>query len=382
MSGILNAFSGGSYGKPPGAPTIGTATAGNAFVCVFFTAPSCTGIPSSITGYQTVCVATGTNTATGSSSPIQLTGLTNCSSYQFKVRATNATGYGAYSGNSNSVTPTAKGSVSYTTPGTYSWVAPAGVTSVSVVAVGGGGGGAIGTCLYCCSIPATVYAGGTGAGGGGLGYKNNYSVTPGNSYTVVVGAGGAPTHTSFYPSAGNTSYFVSTCVVYGGRATAGGNVAYGGLYGGDGGGNGGNAPCSGFCNTGGPGGGAGGYSGNGGSNTSTVYTPSSGGGGGAGNTHAGTYHGGTYQGNGGGGVGLFGQGSNGAVGAWPTPAGGGGSGGGGGGIYVFCGYGGSYGGGGGGGSYNLTGGSGGGGAVRIVWPGNTRTFPSTCVGSP
>jgi hypothetical protein len=23
-----------------------------------------------------------------------------------------------------------------------------------------------------------------------------------------------------------------------------------------------------------------------------------------------------------------------------------------------------------------------GGAVRIVWPGNTRTFPSTCVGSP
>jgi hypothetical protein len=28
------------------------------------------------------------------------------------------------------------------------------------------------------------------------------------------------------------------------------------------------------------------------------------------------------------------------------------------------------------------GGSGASGAVRIVWPGNTRTFPSTCVGSP
>jgi hypothetical protein len=27
-------------------------------------------------------------------------------------------------------------------------------------------------------------------------------------------------------------------------------------------------------------------------------------------------------------------------------------------------------------------GVGAGGAVRIVWPGNTRTFPSTCVGSP
>ena len=32
------------------------------------------------------------------------------------------------------------GQVAYTTPGTYSWTAPAGVTSVSVVAIGGGGG--------------------------------------------------------------------------------------------------------------------------------------------------------------------------------------------------------------------------------------------------
>lgn len=29
-----------------------------------------------------------------------------------------------------------------------------------------------------------------GGGGGGLGYKNNIAVTPGNSYTVVVGAAG------------------------------------------------------------------------------------------------------------------------------------------------------------------------------------------------
>ena len=32
------------------------------------------------------------------------------------------------------------GQQAYTTAGTYSWVCPAGVTSVSVVAVGGGGG--------------------------------------------------------------------------------------------------------------------------------------------------------------------------------------------------------------------------------------------------
>jgi hypothetical protein len=65
------------------------------------------------------------------------------------------------------------GQTAYTTPGTYSWVAPAGVTSVSVVAVGGGG---------ASENPPT-----TGGGGGGLRYRNNISVTPGASYTVVVG---------------------------------------------------------------------------------------------------------------------------------------------------------------------------------------------------
>jgi hypothetical protein len=28
------------------------------------------------------------------------------------------------------------------------------------------------------------------------------------------------------------------------------------------------------------------------------------------------------------------------------------------------------------------GGVGGSGAVRVIWPGNTRSFPSTCTGSP
>jgi hypothetical protein len=33
-------------------------------------------------------------------------------------------------------------------------------------------------------------------------------------------------------------------------------------------------------------------------------------------------------------------------------------------------------------SSSAQGGLGANGAVRIVWPGNTRQFPSTCVGSP
>jgi len=37
------------------------------------------------------------------------------------------------------VNPTCRGEQQYTTPGSYTWTAPAGVTSVSVVCVGGGG---------------------------------------------------------------------------------------------------------------------------------------------------------------------------------------------------------------------------------------------------
>jgi len=121
MSGILNAFTGGSYGSVPGAPTIGTATATSySTATVAFTAPTCTG-GLAITGYQAVCVSTGTNTGTGSSSPITVTGLSGATTYTFKVRAQNAIGYGSYSGNSNSITtPVQPSSQSYTTAGTYS----------------------------------------------------------------------------------------------------------------------------------------------------------------------------------------------------------------------------------------------------------------------
>ena len=73
-----------------------------------------------------------------------------------------------------------QGQQEYATPGSYSWTAPDGVTSVSVccIAGGGAGGGSSGS------------TGKGGGGGGGLNYKNNITVVPGNSYTVVVGNGG------------------------------------------------------------------------------------------------------------------------------------------------------------------------------------------------
>lgn len=47
---------------------------------------------------------------------------------------------------------------------------------------GGSYGGAIGG--------VANYPGAGGGGGGGLAYKNNYTVTPGATFTVVVGEGG------------------------------------------------------------------------------------------------------------------------------------------------------------------------------------------------
>ena len=87
----------------PGAPTIGTATAGNAQATVTFTAPGSNG-GSVITGY-TVTSIPGGLTATGTASPITVTGLTNAIAYTFTVVATNANGNSLASSASNSVTP-------------------------------------------------------------------------------------------------------------------------------------------------------------------------------------------------------------------------------------------------------------------------------------
>ena len=377
----------GLWPAPPGAPTIGTATAGSALCAsVTFTAPACTGYPAGVTGYV-VTSTPGCITKTGASSPLVVTGLTNGTSYTFKVKATGASGLtGPCSSASNSITASNAGQQAYTSPGTYTWVAPSGVTSVSVVAVGGGAGGA-----YYWINSGSSCSNRFGGGGGGLGYINNYSVTPGNSYTVVVGAGGTGWYGSCSspPSSvqGKDSYFVSKGTVSGWGATN----RCGGLYNGSGGGYGGTGSYNNTYKAGGGGGGAGGYSGsggNGGVSTFLTYpTAGSGGGGGGGDADF------TNMGSGGGGVGLLGQGANGAAGTptcvyVPGRQGGGGSGGNSGGssyFYSNCcgsgyvrGAGGSYGGGGYGGCGST---SGAGGAVRIIWPGTTRSFPSTNTGN-
>ena len=357
----------GIWPRSPSAPTIGTATAGNSgCASITFSAPSCVG--TGTLSYKLISTP-GCFQNTGSSSPVVVSGLTSGTSYTFKAYGVTPGGTGPASAASNSITASNAGSQSYTAAGTYSWVAPSGVTSVSVVAVGGGGGG------------TSNYGTGRKSGsGGGLGYKNNYAVTPGNSYTVVVGAGGLGLAAVCAGNPGNCSYFVSTAVVKGGKGISAKSSGAGGTYTGDGGG------CGGISGRGySGGGGAGGYSGAGGAGAQ-CYTYGNagaacgGGGGGGGGACGGLPAGG------GGGVGLYGKGATGAGGTGLSAGGKKGSGGSDGGNPDA----GNYGGGGGGGSYYVCcscvtyyrGGNGGSGAVRILWPGNTRTFPSTCVGTP
>lgn len=102
----------GTWPGIPGAPTIGTATAGNAQASVAFTAPANPGYPTTLT-YE-VTSSPGGLTGTGSASPIVVTGLSNGTSYTFTVTATNDTGTGPASAASNAVTPVLSGDF-------YSW---------------------------------------------------------------------------------------------------------------------------------------------------------------------------------------------------------------------------------------------------------------------
>jgi hypothetical protein len=383
MSGILMMSVGNSYGSLPintVAPAVsGTVTVGSTLST---TNGTWTGAPAPTFTYQWQRGVSNISGATSSTYVIQSADVG--STLRCVVTATNPSGAVSANSNSTATVPPVTGQQQFICSGTFTWVAPAGVTSVSAVAVGAGAGS---------NFPSS----GGGGGGGGLGYLNNYSVTPGSSYSVVVGAGGTRAN-------GGASSFVNACTLRGGggNTSFGSNNGYlaggaGGTFTGTGGGNGGvggtrflNA-CFGAA-AGGSGGGAGGYSGAGGAGGSATISggggvngsPGTGGGGGGGKGACACQAAGDQGGGGGGGVGLLGEGSSGAGGVsasnpcipYNPGGGGGGSGGGNGGDRgTTLGTGGLY----GGGSAPFT--TGGSGAVRIIWPGTTRSFPSTNTGN-
>jgi large repetitive protein len=91
----------------PGVPTIGVASGGNLSASVAFTPASTGGAATGFTATSTP----GSITATGSASPLTVTGLTNGTGYTFTVHATNTAGSSAESAASNSVTPAASSSI-------------------------------------------------------------------------------------------------------------------------------------------------------------------------------------------------------------------------------------------------------------------------------
>lgn len=282
----------------PPAPTGVFATAGDAQATVVWTAPT-VAAQTPITDYNIQYSSnsgvswTTFNDGVSTSNSGVVTGLTNDTSYIFRVRGVNVIGNGEYSIASSGVTPSSTVSVRY------------------LVIAGGGGGGA--------HDASDKGGGGGGAGGyrtnrtgessgGGASAEGAFTASAGTTYTVTVGGGGAG-GSADRGTNGSDSIFstiTSTGGGGGGRGTAFQNTtAHAGKSGGSGGGPSSGAVGTGTANQGydsgsststgaAGGGGAGGTGGNtttsaggnGGSGVSSAITGSSvsraGGGGGGG----------------------------------------------------------------------------------------------------
>lgn len=331
-------------GAPALSATIDSATnsgSGRAFnngsASIAFTPNSLGGIPV----VYTVTSNPGSFVATGSSSPITVTGLQSNTAYTFTMIATNSYGVSQTSNTSSSITATTVPNTPTSLSGdilsqtvNLTWSAPANggssitdytiqyssnsgsswttwahtastSTSASITGLTNGTGylfrvaavNANGTSSYVTSTTITpagapptveylVVAGGgsadnTGGGAGGYRTATGFSVASGSTYTVTVGAGGSSSN-------GSDSVFATITSIGGGKSRSSGGSGGGGVWG--------NPPTSGAAGTAGQG--------NNGGNGGTGTWGGSGGGGGAGaaggNGGAGTsYPPGGVPGNGG-----------------------------------------------------------------------------------
>ena len=184
----------------PNAPTSAIAAAvstDGTRATITFTAP--TGSDPAVTSYQ-VLSSPGSITATGSSSPITITGLTINTGYTFTVRAQNSLGYGAYSAATSSITTANIKLVVLTGVGpgesgrnvNTAYIIPSvGATKLKIEVIGGGSG---------------TVSSGAGGGGGAFASTSCLSVTAGNTmYYRVSQTGGCKTWANITSNAAPTS---------------------------------------------------------------------------------------------------------------------------------------------------------------------------------
>lgn len=291
----------------------------------------------------------GNNTSANGTSSTTISGLSAGTTYYFRIWPYCDTSAGTIYGSTRDATckVTSHGSQTFTASGT--WPCPSGVREiVRAFLVGGGGGGGTGE----GNGAAYPHYGGSGGGGGYTSTVSGISVTPGQSYAVIVGSGGGNGQN------GGASSIAGIASANGGN---GGGYAQGNS-GGSGGGAGGEQYSSGGNggSDGGDGGTVEGVNGGSGQGSTTRKfgefgnTLYSGGGGGGGAAPDDSWCNGGAGGNGGGAAGGRGMGQSSDGGSWGSSAGANTGGGGGGGGASRKGSGGG-------------GGTGGSGIVIIEW---------------
>lgn len=171
------------------------------------------GYPTSITDGTRYYKGFGNNSSANGTSSTIISGFTTGITYYFRafsyVTINNTEWVSSTTYSSNTIIQTL--TKIFTT--SQNWVAPANVTKIEVFCVGGGAAGGRG--------------GNTGGNGGGGGYTStfkNVSVTPGKSYSVIIGSGGTD-----FGNGGDTK-FGDLLPVSGGKQEYGGSGGgYGGL---------------------------------------------------------------------------------------------------------------------------------------------------------
>ena len=224
----------------PDGPTVTSLTRIDLGATVAFTNATTGGIPTS----YTVTSVPGGFTGTGSSSPINVTGLTSGTVYAFKVKGINSTGTGL-DGTTSSETITAASAswiLASTVNSTTNYTVPSGVSQVAAFVVGGGNAGSSGNGVtqYQAYSSGTGGNGGTG-GAGGSGAGGIVNVTTGQTILATVGGSGGGT--SSFGSYINSTGSGNVSITNGngaGNGGSGGDGGTGGQYG-PSGGNPGNA---------------------------------------------------------------------------------------------------------------------------------------------